>query len=208
MDILEPNGWWEQPASLAGDPVWTFHQVSFGPGAQLYAVDLDGDGLNDVVASVAHFYGLAWFQQVRQNGQISFCKHVIMGDPTAPNRYGVSFSELHAVAIADVDGDGVPDIITGKRHWAHGPNGDVDPNGPSVLYWFRTVRTDQGVDFIPYLIDGNSGVGTQIFVGDVDGDGRPDVVTSNKLGTFFMRRTGSLLPDLQPQSPLVSDCQP
>lgn len=207
-DIMEQNGWWEQPASLVGDPIWTFHQVSFGPGAQFYAVDLDGDGLNDVVASVAHSYGLAWFQQVRQNGQISFCKHVIMGDPNNPNRYGVSFSQLHAVAVADIDGDGIPDIVTGKRHWAHGPDGDVDPNGQSVLYWFRTVRTGQGVDFVPYLIDNNSGVGTQFFVGDIDGDGRPDVVISNKMGTFFMHRVGDALPQPQPQSPLVSGCQP
>jgi hypothetical protein len=210
-DILEENGWWEQPASLVGDPVWKFHPVPFGPGAQLYAVDLDGDGLNDVVASVAHSYGLFWFQQVLQDGQISFCKHVIMGDPNNPNRYGVSFSELHAVVVTDIDGDGIPDIVTGKRHWAHGPNGDVDPNGPSVLYWFKTVRTDEGVDFIPYLIDDKSGVGTQIFVGDVgdvDGDGRPDVVISNKLGTFFMQRTGNFLPRLQPQLPLTTGCQP
>ena len=208
MDIMEPNGWWEQPASIANDPIWIFHQVSFGPGSQFYAVDFDGDGLNDVVASVAHNYGLAWFQQVRQNGQISFCKHVIMGDPTNPNRYGVSFSQLHSLAVADIDGDGIPDIITGKRHWAHGPTGDVDPNGPSVLYWFKTVRTPQGVDFVPHLIDDNSGVGTQFFVGDVNGDGKPDVVISNKLGTFFMQRTGNDLVQLQAQAPLVQGCQP
>jgi FG-GAP-like repeat len=244
-DILEANGWWEQPASLVGDPVWKFHPVPFGPGAQLYAVDLDGDGLKDVVASVAHSYGLFWFQQVRQDGQISFCKHVIMGDPNNPNRYGVSFSELHAVVVTDVDGDGIPDIVTGKRHWAHGPNGDVDPNGPSVLYWFKTVRTDEGVDFIPYLIDDNSGVGTQIVVDDVrdldrdngagnldaqdlglglvqprrlepgregvdahPGRRRPDVVISNKLGTFFMQRVGNALPHLRPQFPLNTACQP
>jgi hypothetical protein len=208
LDILEANGWWEQPASLANDPVWRLHQVSFGPGSQFYAVDLDGDGLPDVVASVAHFYGLAWFQQVRQNGQISFCKHLIMGDPSHPSRYGVVFSELHAVAVADMDGDGVPDIITGKRHWAHGPDGDVDPNGPSVLYWFRTVRTPAGVDFVPYLIDDNSGIGTQIHVGDLNGDGRPDVVVSNKLGTVFFQRISPETVQPLAQFPLNSACQP
>lgn len=208
LDILEANGWWEQPPDLHNDPVWTFHPVPFGPGAQFYAVDLDGDGLADVVTSVAHEYGLAWFQQMRQNGQISFCKHVIMGDPGNPNRYGVVFSELHAVAVVDMDGDGIPDIVTGKRHWAHGPTGDVDPNGPSVLYWFKTVRTSQGVDFVPYLIDSNSGVGTQIFVGDVNGDGRPDVVVSNKLGTVYFQRSLPNTVTPTPLYPLNSSCQP
>lgn len=207
VDILEANGWWEQPASLAGDPIWTFHPVAFGMGSQMYAVDLDGDGLNDVVVSSPHNYGLWWFQQTRQNGQISFCKHMIMGDPANPGRFSVSFSQLHSVVVADVDGDGIPDIITGKRHWAHGPQGDVDPNGPSVLYWFKTVRTPQGVDFIPVVIDSNSGVGTQFVVADVNGDGKPDVVISNKNGTFAMLQTTSQTPAPQPQTPLISACQ-
>jgi hypothetical protein len=118
------------------------------------------------------------------------------------------------VAVLDIDGDGVPDIVTGKRHWAHGPMGDVDPNGPSVLYWFRTVRGRQGVDFVPYLIDSDSGVGTQIFVGDVDGDGLPDIVIGNKLGTFLMRHQLSVVSQQQfdaaqpqPQSPFIAACQ-
>ena len=32
VDLLEKNGWWEQPASLAGDPVWTFHAQPMGIG--------------------------------------------------------------------------------------------------------------------------------------------------------------------------------
>jgi len=215
-DILEANGWWEQPSSLVNDPPWIFHPFPFGPGAQISVIDIDGDGLNDVVSSLnAHGYGLAWYQQIRQGGQISFCKHLILNPTATPNRYGVVFSELHSVAVLDIDGDGVPDIVTGKRHWAHGPtNIDPDPNGPSVLYWFKTVRGAQGVDFIPYMIDGDSGVGTQIFVGDVDGDGLPDIVIGNKLGTFLMRQQSIVVSQqefdaAQPQahSPFIAACQ-
>ena len=57
------TGWWEQPASLVGDPVWTKHDAAFGAGAQFYAYDVNGDGLQDVLGSVAlHGYELAWHE--------------------------------------------------------------------------------------------------------------------------------------------------
>ena len=46
--------------------------------------------------------------------------------------------------LADMDGDGLKDIVTGKRFWAHGPAGDVEQNDPAVLYWFRLVRSASG----------------------------------------------------------------
>jgi hypothetical protein len=189
-DILEKDGWWEQPASLAGDPVWTRHAVDFGPGgAQMYAYDVDGDGDNDVITSLqAHGYGLAWFEQVEENGRRAFVKHVIMNERPEENRYGVQFSQVHALDLADMDGDGVKDIVTGKRFWAHGSHGDPEPNAPAVIYWFRTVRDrdGRGADFIPYRIDDNSGVGVQVVAGDVNGDGLSDLVTSNKKGTAVL----------------------
>ena len=90
----------------------------------------------------------------------------------------------HGLAAADVNGDGLTDIVTGKRFWAHGPDGDADPGGEPVLYWFELTRDGGEVRFVPHLIDDASGIGTQVFVGDVTGDGRPDVVVGNKRGAF------------------------
>jgi hypothetical protein len=102
----------------------------------------------------------------------------------------VKFSQLHALDLQDMDGDGLKDIITGKRFWAHGPTGDVEPSAPAVLYWFRLVRSaDRSVDFIPHLIDNDSGVGTQVMATDVNGDGRPDLVVGNKKGAFVHLQT-------------------
>jgi hypothetical protein len=187
MDLLEANGWWEQPASLAGDPVWTFHPLKFSTGgSQMFAYDVNGDGLNDVITSVAaHGYGLVWWEQVRENGQIGFKEHLILEKSKTPNAHGVTFSQLHAVDLIDVDGDGVKDIVTGKRFWAHGMHGDPDPMDPAVLYWFKLERKkDKTVDFIPHLIDSDSGVGTQVMLRDINKDKRPDIVVGNKKGTF------------------------
>jgi hypothetical protein len=193
MDMLEAAGWWEQPASLENNPEWTKHAVKFAEGgAQMYAYDVNGDGLNDVITSLrAHGYGLVWHEQVRQDGQITFKQHLIMNREPKENKYGVKFSQLHALDLLDMDGDGLKDIITGKRFWAHGPTGDDDPSAPAVLYWFRLVRGPGGsVDFIPYPIDQDSGVGTQVVAGNINGDKLPDIVVGNKKGTFvFLHQT-------------------
>jgi hypothetical protein len=163
------------------------HPVKFGSGgAQMYAYDVNGDGLNDVITSIeAHGYGLAWFEQVREGGNISFKEHRFMDRKPEQNKYGVKFSQLHALDLIDMDGDGLKDIVTGKRFWAHGSEGDVEPGAPAVLYWFQLVRNpDKSVDWVPHLIDDNSGIGTQVVAGDLNGDKLPDIVVGNKKGTF------------------------
>ena len=187
QDLLEKNGWWEQPVSLAGDPVWIFHAQPMGVGgSQMHAYDLNGDGLADIITGLsAHGFGLAWYEQYREGGEIKFREHIVMNKEPRENKYGVKFSELHAIDLVDMDGDGVQDIVTGKRFWSHGRTGDPDRNDKAVLYWFKTARAaDKSVDFIPHLIDDSSGVGTQVVARDVNGDGLPDIVVGNKKGTF------------------------
>lgn len=191
-DFLEQNGWWEQPASLAQDKIWTNHPFPFatGPGtagaAQMYAYDFNGDGLNDVLTTLnPHGFGIVWYEQTKEDGKISFKQHLIVGKKPEENKYGVKFSQPHAFDLVDMDGDGIQDFVTGKRFWAHGPEGDDEPNAPAVLYWFKTVRNpDKTVDFIPHLIDNDSGVGTQVATADMNGDKRPDVIVGNKKGVF------------------------
>jgi len=191
-DMLEKDGWWEQPASLAGDPVWVNHKFPFAPGAgtaggaQLYAYDFNGDGLNDVLTTLdPHGYGLAWYEQIKRAGTIDFRQHILLNKEPKDNKYGVKFSQMHAIDLVDMDGDGLKDIVTGKRFWAHGPAADAEPNAPAVLYWFQTVRRpDKSVEFVPHLIDDDSGVGTQVVAADVNGDKLPDVIVGNKKGVF------------------------
>ncbi len=183
LDIIEGTGWWEQPASREGHPLWQRHETDFGRGAQYFAYDVNDDGRPDVIGSLeAHGYGLAWWEQ-RADG--SFERHLIMGERPEDSAEGVVFSQVHAIELADINGDGLKDIVTGKRFWAHGRDGDPEPNAPAVIYWFELVRRGTDVQWVPRLIHDDSGVGTQVVVGDVNRDGLLDVVIGNKKGTFL-----------------------
>ena len=178
------SGWFEQPASRDGDPKWMLHKFDFtkAGGADMFAYDVDGDGDADIITSLAaHEYGLAWFEQVQENGESTFRRHLIMGSKPDENRYGVLFSELHSVALADIDGDGLKDIVTGKTYYSHHKQAPMWDAG-AVVYWFKLVRTKSGVDWVPFRADTESGIGRQLSVGDVNGDKLPDIVVGGMKG--------------------------
>ena len=190
MDILDREAWWEQPAEPTTKP-WTRHPFAFAPAAaQMLVYDVNGDGLNDVITCVnAHGYGLSWFEQVREGANITFKEHTILNKDATPEAHGVSFSQPHALDLVDIDGDGLKDIVTGKRFWAHGPDGDPDPNGRAVLYWFQLKRGAGGqAEFIPHLVDSDSGVGTQVTGACVTNAKRPDILVGNKKGLFLFQQ--------------------
>src|SRR5262249_52409073 len=157
LDVICTAGWWEQPAQLDGKP-WTFHPANLGDAcADMYAFDLDGDRKADIITSSAHNYGIWWYQQ---RSPTEFLRH---------DMFPKLFSQSHALHFVDINGDGLPDLVTGKRWWAHGPKGDAAPNDPAVVYWFEANKNHNGVvSFVPHEIDNDSGIGTQFAVQDVN----------------------------------------
>jgi hypothetical protein len=198
VDIVDPYGWWEHPKSGSSDQTWKYHPQAFAQyshgfmgGAVMAVYDVNGDGLADVVTSLAaHGWGLAWFEQKRDSqGNISFVEHMIMDDFSTKNAGGVTFSELHGSGVADINGDGIPDFLVGKRWYSHLDSG-LDPYtfGPPVLYWYETVRDPKapgGARFVPHLIDNDSGVGNTVLAVDLNHDGAMDIVTSTRFGAFI-----------------------
>jgi hypothetical protein len=183
-DILEAKGWWEQPADWDGTVEWEFHPAPFATkgGAQMFGYDVNADGRNDVITSLdAHGFGLAWFEQAEDG---SWTRHLLTDIPQEKGSTGVAFSQPHGIDLADINGDGTLDIVTGKRFWAHGPKGDPEPNEPAVLYAFLLDRKDGKATYTAEIIDDNSGIGCQVMATDVNGDGKPDIVVGNKKGCF------------------------
>jgi hypothetical protein len=203
-DIIQGSGWWEQPAAGATSGPWKFNAVPFGRGtdpfvrgADMFAYDVNGDKLPDVVTSLfAHGPGLVWYEQQRAGqGPITWKMHMIMDRPDAtPDEKktweiadkNVVFTELHAIQLVDMDGDGLKDIVTGKRWFSHGmeyPENDRDD--PPIMAWFKLVRKPGGqVEFVPNIINNYVGLGTQIVVADMNGDKRPDVLTAARKGAY------------------------
>jgi hypothetical protein len=206
-DILGPSGWWEQPSTGAQQPLWKFHAAPFGRGgAEMAVYDVNGDGLNDVVTSMqAHGFGLAWFEQKREGADVTFVEHAIAGNFAAQNAGAVTFSEPHGSTSADVDGDGVPDFIVGKRFFSHHESFlDPDPYGAPVLYVYRTVRNPKapgGAEFVPELVHNQSGAGSQVLAVDLNKDGAVDLVTSTTQGAFVFFGTRSAKSGTRPAPP-------
>jgi len=170
-DVIIRAGYWEAPA----DPRranWKFVPTDLGDDcAQMQVYDVNHDGRNDVISSSAHKVGVWWHEQ-QAGGQ--FVTRTIDG----------SFSQSHSLELADINGDGLKDIVTGKRFWAHGPTGDVNPGDPAVVVWFELQRTGREIRWVKHEIDNDSGVGTQFVIADINRDKLPDIVTSNKKGVY------------------------
>ncbi len=172
-DVIITEGWWEAPMDPTEGP-WEFHVAALGePSAQMHAMDVNGNGLKDVISSSAHELGIWWHEQERKSdGKVGWKTHLI--DDT--------FTQTHGLELVDINGDGWLDLVTGKRYYAH-MGKDPDAEGPAYVFWYEFIP-GATPSWKAHMVDDDSGVGVHVVCEDMNGNGLIDIVAANKKGVF------------------------
>ena len=181
-DVFVGMGWYENPGTAEMAPSWKYH-ADWDEHVSVPCVvhDWDADGKNDLLVGNGHDFGLYWWRQLDpdSDGKLQWEKKLV----------DQSYSQPHCLHLADLDGDGTPELITGKRVEAH--NGK-DPGGtmPPCLYYYRWDK--EALTFHRHAIDeGHIGTGLQIRTADLNGDGKIDIAVAGKSGTYLIFNQGS-----------------
>jgi hypothetical protein len=156
-----------RPRNPLKDP-WTMRVIDDHAAAgvngvhALLVADVNGDGKPDLIANSAEEKGafpksLAWFEAPK------WTRHIFaQGD--AP---GLS----HYLGFGDANGDGRPDIASAAK---------IPPDG-NWFAWWESPRDPSGRWKKHLIAEGHEGA-TNIFIADVNRDGRPDFIASRGHG--------------------------
>ncbi len=195
IDLITPNGWYEQPQQRTGE--WVYH-TDFHLGTasiEILGHDFDGDGDTDIVWGMGHDYGLYCLKQSKnEKGERVWTKEDI----------DTSFSQVHALHLADFDGDGQSEFATGKRIYAHASEKGATDEPCIHIYkydrnqsaWIKSVvyrgepapaapLNPEQRDALKDFRRGSAGTGLQMAVADMDQDGDVDLVTPGKSGLYW-----------------------
>jgi hypothetical protein len=118
--------------------------------------DLDGDGLPDLAAASSFSNSVAILKNVSTPGNLSFNSARVFTTGTYPV----------CVVMADIDGDGKPDLVTSNQQ----------SNNISLL---RNTSSSGNISFETHVDYAANERPIFVAIGDLDGDGRPDIVNAN-----------------------------
>ena len=181
-DIVGQHGWLAAPENPRREP-WAWHPEFDLERASIpiLVVDADQDGDQDLVWCSAHGFGVFWHEQiVDERGDRRWLRHAI----------DTEWSQGHSPLWADMDGNGQPELIAGKRYMAHGGRdpGEYDPI-VSFRYefdlkhrtWQRWVISPPG---------DRVGMGLDPKIADIDADGDLDLLASGRSGLYWLENLG------------------
>jgi len=143
--------------------------------------DVNGDGKMDIIAAYGHDYGLVWYEQGFENGKRVWTEHIIDN----------AWSQYHDMQLADINGDGKLELVTGKRYKAH--NGRDPGDDGEVFVCYYTFRDNK---LYRHIVDygapdkGHSGVGLYFWLEDLNGSGMLDIIAPGKEGLYVFHNGG------------------
>jgi hypothetical protein len=173
-------GWWEAPANPRQHLAWKWHPLrSLGWLMSLQATDMDDDGDLDIVFSDRKGERTGAFWLERPNEQSA------LAHPWPEHAIGGLGREFMFLKVFDLDKDGLQDVI-----------GCAKP--AEILFLRRLGRSGRewSATTIPFPPE-KSGRAKAVNAGDIDRDGKPDLVFTcesaggNKSGVMWLRCDGS-----------------
>jgi FG-GAP-like repeat len=170
-DLLTPFGWFKNVDANNDKWEWRGDWDLGETGFPIIGYDVNNDGKMDLIYGRGHSYGLYWMEQGSSG---KWAKHTV----------DESFSQIHVLKLADLDGDGQMEVLAGKRYRGH--NGS-DPGSydPLVIYYYKINRSTGEFTRYPVSLGGTAAAGTQFLVADLDGDGDLDLAAAGKTGVHF-----------------------
>lgn len=197
-DIVGQNGWLQAPLDARnGEWLWHAEFTLERASIPMIVVDVDQNGLNDIVWCSAHGFGVYWLEQLRddEGGGRSWTRHAI----------DTSWSQGHSPLWADLDGDGRGELITGKRYMAHG-GADPGEYDPIAIYRYQFEPTTRSWNrWIVSPLGERVGIGLDPKIADMDGDGDLDLMASGRSGLYWLENQGSPSPESRSVTPMVYD---
>ena len=167
-DIVLGGSWFENRGDILDGP-WTEHVFTTEwnyPHTKVAVGDLNGDSRPDVILAPSELKGgthrIAWYEAPTNAKARSWKQHIIE-EPVE--------TVIHALAVADFDGDGKLDVAAAHMHQGKPPQEVVVYLNTGVgLNWKRQVIATTGSH--------------DIVAADLDGDSRPDLLGANHGGPF------------------------
>lgn len=174
-DFIGTKGWAEAPADPRnGQWIWRAEFDLGRTSMPIVVADVDEDGDNDLVYAIGHDYGVYWEEQVLENGQRSWNKHLV--DST--------WSQGHSPLWVDLDNNGIKEFVDGKRFWSH-EGKDPGATDPLVIYRYEFDKTTGKFQRHTIQENGPAGIGLDPKAADLDGDGDLDLVLPGRSGLYW-----------------------
>ena len=143
---------WRENADGLGTS-WISHIVAtnYDQPKQIVCVDMDGDGDMDAITPARDGDEVAWFENVDGIGTV-WSKQTVVG----------SLNDPYAADVLDMDMDGDQDVVV------------VSATTDLVVYYENALSSGGG--WIAHQIDNSFAGGASVHLGDLDGDGDPDII--------------------------------